>query len=186
MKTTKLFLLALVAAMTACQEYVPVDTYAEPEDSVAMTEEQVAEWSTVDGFNAAWGDADYRYSRSLVPQPAAAQNLRLTLWKGEKGSAQAILWSTEDVNGIECKFKPFRGDAGTMPSEIAEARFVRYGVSDDVLKGGRPAILTADMLDELDRFDMAAESVRPVWVTSANMVGRRWRRRWRVTLSARS
>ena len=45
MKTTKLFLLALVAAMTACQEYVPVDTYAEPEDPVAMTEEQVAEWS---------------------------------------------------------------------------------------------------------------------------------------------
>ena len=43
MKTTKLFLLALVAAMTACQEYVPVDTYAEPEDPVAMTEEQVAD-----------------------------------------------------------------------------------------------------------------------------------------------
>ena len=64
MKTTKLFLLALLAAMTACQEYVPVDTYAEPEDPVAMTEEQVAEWSTVDGLNAAWGDADYRYSRS--------------------------------------------------------------------------------------------------------------------------
>lgn len=165
MKTTKLFLLALVAAMTACQEYVPVDTYAEPEDPVAMTEEQVAEWSTVDGFNAAWGDADYRYSRSLVPQPAADQNLHLTLWKGEKGSAQAILWSNEAVDGIECEFKPFRGDAGTMPADIAQARFVRYGVSDDVLKGGRPAILTADMLDELDRFDMAAESVRPVWVT---------------------
>lgn len=166
MKLSRFFALAVVVvAMTACQEYVPVKTYAEPDDPVAMTEDQVAEWSTVEGFNAAWGDADYHYSRSLVPQPATDQNLRLTLWKGEKGSAQAILWSNQDVNGIECKFKPFHSDGGSMPADIAQARFVRYGISDDVLKGGRPPILTSDMLDELDRFDMAAETVRPVWVT---------------------
>lgn len=165
MKLSRFFALALVAAMTACQEYVPVETYTEPDDPVAMTEDQQAEWSTVSGFNAAWGDADYRYSRSLVPQPAADQNMHLTLWKGEKGSAQAILWSNEAVDGIECKFKPFRSENATMPADIAQVRFVRYGISDDVLKNGRPAILTSDMLDELDRFDMAAETVRPVWIT---------------------
>lgn len=165
MKLSRLFLLTMMAAITACQEYVPVATYVEPDDPVTPTEEQVAEWNTVSGFNAAWGDADYRYSRSLVPQIAADQNLRLTLWKGEKGSAQAILWSNEAVDGVECKFKPFRGDAGSMPADIAQARFVRYGLSDDVLKSGRPAILSADMLDNLDRFDIKAQTVRPVWVT---------------------
>ena len=165
MKISRLFLLAMVAMMAACQEYVPVATYIEPDDPVTPTEEQVAEWANVDGFNAAWGDADYRYSRSLVPQPAADQNLRLTLWKGEKGSAQALLWSNEAIDGVVCKFKKFHSDNGSMPAEIAQARFVRYGISDDVLKGNRPAILTADMLDNLDRFDMAPQTVRPVWVT---------------------
>ena len=165
MKLSRLFLLAVVAAMTACQEYTPVETFTEPDDPVAPTEEQVAEWAGVDGFNAAWGDADYHYSRSLVPQPAADQIMRLTLWKGEKGSAQALLWSNEAVEGVECKFKPFHSESGTMSKDIARARFVRYSISDDVLKGNRPAILTSDMLDELDRFDMAAQTMRPVWVT---------------------
>ena len=166
MKISRLFLLAMMAAMTACQEYVPVATHVEPDDPVAPTQEQVAEWATVPGgLNAAWGDADYRYSRSLVPQPAADQNLRLTLWKGEKGSAQALLWSNEAIDGVVCKFKKFQSDNGSMPAEIAEARFVRYALSDDVLKDGRPAILSPDMLDDLDRFDMAPQTVRPVWVT---------------------
>ena len=166
MKLSRFFALALVAAMTACAKYVPVETFVESDDPVALTEEQAAEWSTVKaGLNVAWGDADYQYPRSLVPQPAADQNMHLTLWKGEKGSAQLLLWSTEAVEGIECKFKPFRSDKGTMPADIAEARFVRYTISDDVLKGDRPAILAPDMLDNLDRFDMAAETVRPVWIT---------------------
>ncbi|MBR5863616.1 MAG: hypothetical protein IKY76_03570, partial [Alistipes sp.] len=166
MKLSRFLTLAVVAAMTACAEYQPVETFVEPDDPVALTDEQVAEWGTVEaGLNAAWGDADYHYSRSVVPQPAADQNLHLTLWKGEKGSAQLLLWSAEAVNGIECKFKPFRSAAGTMPADIAQARFVRYTLSDDVLKDGRPAILAPDMLDNLDRFDMAEKSVRPVWVT---------------------
>ena len=166
MKLSRFLTLAVVAAMTACAEYQPVETFVEPDDPVALTDEQVAEWGTVEaGLNAAWGDADYHYSRSVVPQPADDQNLHLTLWKGEKGSAQLLLWSAEAVNGIECKFKPFRSAAGTMPADIAQARFVRYTLSDDVLKDGRPAILAPDMLDNLDRFDMAEKSVRPVWVT---------------------
>ena len=166
MKLSRFLTLAVVAAMTACAEYQPVETFVEPDDPVALTEEQTAEWGSVEaGLNAAWGDADYHYSRSVVPQPAADQNLHLTLWKGEKGSAQLLLWSAEAVNGIECKFKPFRSAAGTMPADIAQARFVRYTLSDDVLKDGRPAILAPDMLDNLDRFDMAEKSVRPVWVT---------------------
>ena len=166
MKLSRFLTLAMVAAMTACAEYQPVETFVEPDDPVALTEEQAAEWGSVEaGLNAAWGDADYHYSRSVVPQPAADQNLHLTLWKGEKGSAQLLLWSAEAVNGIECKFKPFRSDKGTMAADIAQARFVRYTLSDDVLKDGRPAILAPDMLDNLDRFDMAEKSVRPVWVT---------------------
>ena len=166
MKLSRFLTLAMVAAMTACAEYQPVETFVESDDPVAMTEEQVAQWSSVEkGLNVAWGDADYQYPRSLVPQPAADQNMHLTLWKGEKGSAQLLLWSNEAVNGIECKFKPFQSDKGTMAADIAQARFVRYTISDDVLKGDRPAILAPDMLDNLSRFDMEAESVRPVWVT---------------------
>lgn len=159
-------MILVVAAMAvACQEYVPVETFVESENPVALSEEQAAAWDEVSGLNAAWGDVDYQYARDIVPQPAADQMMKLTLWKGEKGSAQALLWSDDVVQGVECKFAPFRSATATIAADIAQARFVRYTLSDNALVNGRPALLAADMLDNLERFDMAAKTVRPVWVT---------------------
>ena len=163
------FSLLAVAAMTACAgDYVPVETFAEPEDPVALTAEQASAWDGVSTkLNAAWGCPDSQYARSIVPEKTH-ESFKLVVWKGERASAQIVLWSAADINGVECKVGDFKGEGAVMPASIAEARFVRYTLADEQLykfKKGGPEVIAPDMLDSLSRFDMVARQTRPVWIS---------------------
>lgn len=164
------YTLLAAAAMTACGgNYVPVETFAEADDPVALTAEQSAAWDGVSTkLNAAWGCPDSQYARSIVPEKVCQKPFHLTVWKGERASAQIVLWSGVAIDGVECNVGEFKGEAGTMPASIAEARFVRYTLADEQnykFKKGGPEVIAPDMLDTLSRFDMAARQTRPVWVS---------------------
>ena len=159
-------LLLAATSVVACADYVPVETFAEADDPVALTADDEAAWAAVEkNINAAWGDADCRYSRSLVPQEEGVETLKITLWRGEKGQAQALVWTPEGLDGVECSFADFKSADATLPASIAQTFFVRYTLADQFLPTREKAVLMADMLDNLPRFDIAAKTTRPVWVT---------------------
>lgn len=159
-------LLLAATSVVACADYVPVETFAEADDPVALTADDEAAWAAVEkNINAAWGDADCRYSRSLVPQVEGVETLKITLWRGEKGQAQALVWTPEGLDGVECSFADFKSADATLPASIAQTFFVRYTLADQFLPTREKAVLMADMLDNLPRFDIAAKTTRPVWVT---------------------
>ncbi|MBR5864444.1 MAG: DUF4091 domain-containing protein [Alistipes sp.] len=161
-----LMLLLAATSVVACADYVPVETFAEADDPVALTADDEAAWAAVEkNINAAWGDADCRYSRSLVPQEEGVETLKITLWRGEKGQAQALVWTPEGLDGVECSFADFKSADATLPASIAQTFFVRYTLADQFLPTREKAVLMADMLDNLPRFDIAAKTTRPVWVT---------------------
>ena len=153
----------------ACSRRGPVLTFREADDPTADT---LADWSGVaSGLHAAWGTTDKRYARSVVPC-AAESECRLTAWRGERVSAQLVLWSVDSVGGVECRIGKFRSDGACLPAGIAQARFVRYVLTDTFgpgcghrKDGDFPVSLAADMLDTLGRFDMDARTARPVWLT---------------------
>lgn len=160
----------LMLLMTgACSRRGPVLTFREADDPTADT---LADWSGVaSGLHAAWGTTDKRYARSVVPC-AAESECRLTAWRGERVSAQLVLWSVDSVGGVECRIGKFRSDGACLPAGIAQARFVRYVLTDTFgpgcghrKDGDFPVSLAADMLDTLGRFDMDARTARPVWLT---------------------
>lgn len=158
--------LFLAATIFACTEYTPVETYTEADDPIALTPEDEAAWAAVSKtLNVAWGDANCRYSRSLVPQVEGARALKITLWRGEKGQAQALVWTPKGLDGVECKFSDFKSGSATMPASIAKSFFVRYTLADQFLPTHQKEVLMADMLDDIERFDIAAQTTRPVWVT---------------------
>lgn len=165
-----IYTLLVAAVTTACSgSYVPVETFTEPEDPVALTAEQQAAWEGVNTkLNAAWGCPDRQYARSVVPEKISDGPFHITVWKGERASAQIVLWSAGAIDGVKCKVGDFKSKAGTMPASVAEARFVRYTLADEQnynFKKGGPEVIAPDMLDSLKCFDMATRTTRPVWIS---------------------
>ncbi len=169
--TSKLFVAVLGGAMmfVCAGNYQKVETFAEATDPVALSAEAEAAWDAENGkLNAAWASPDFQYARSVVPTPLGVDRYKITAWKGERASAQIILWSSEAKNGVECEIGEFKGAGITLPATIAETRFVRYTLADEQLykfKKGGPSVIAPDMLDSLSRFDMEARTARPVWVS---------------------
>ncbi|MDR2628191.1 MAG: DUF4091 domain-containing protein [Dysgonamonadaceae bacterium] len=132
-----------------------------------------AEWDKIaGGLHASVGSIDVRYPKSTPPSIARSLAWEGCAWRGERISAQVVLWSKEEVEQIECEFSPFRSKDADLPAGIARARFVRY-VLTDVFEPGCghrkpedfPLSLSADMLDTLTCFNLQAQSTRPVWLS---------------------
>ncbi|MBQ5647724.1 MAG: DUF4091 domain-containing protein [Alistipes sp.] len=174
MKRTLLLISVVAAMLFASCESKKVETFKEADDPVALSKEEKAAWESVkSGLNAAWGTPNLVYSRSLVPQNLTP-TYATTAWRGEKVSAQVVLWTAYDFQGVECVVSDFESSDATLPASIAEAHFVRYTIGDKSDKSclcgrpnGHPAILQADMLDTVEAMDIPANSVRPVWITVA-------------------
>lgn len=137
------------------------------------TADTLSDWSDVPrGLHASFVSTDAVFRRSVAPDAAPATSTRLEGWRGERVSAQLLLWTASGADGVEVEVEPFRSDGHTLPEDAARARFVRYVLSDEF--GNKcgyhdPAIypphLVPDMLDDIEVFDIKARSVRPVWIT---------------------
>lgn len=137
------------------------------------TADTLSDWSDVPrGLHASFVSTDAVFRRSVTPDAAPATSARLEGWRGERVSAQLLLWTVSGAEGVEVEVEPFRSDGHTLPEDAARARFVRYVLSDEF--GNKcgyhdPAIypphLVPDMLDDIEVFDIKARSVRPVWIT---------------------
>jgi hypothetical protein len=159
-KILSLISLFAVVALSGCT-CKSVATFKEAADPTPLTEAAKAAWNNVESsVNVAWGTPDLVYSRSEVPQNTTCC-YSTRGWRGEKVSAQVLLWTTKDLKCVECEISDFKSADATLPSSIAEARFVRYTLADKSdyncrcqRSNGHPAILQADMLDNLEAMDV--------------------------------
>jgi hypothetical protein len=135
---------------------------------------RTADWKTVEpGLQASIGSIDKHYFKSAVPQLAENDTWNGTAWRGEKISAQLVLWSKDPVEKAECMFSEFTDKNGqNLPGQIAQARFVRYVLTDEFADGcgkRKPedyaAFLYPDALDNVGCFHMEGKTTRPVWIT---------------------
>ncbi|WP_246512595.1 DUF4091 domain-containing protein [Sphingobacterium tabacisoli] len=138
------------------------------------TADTLSDWSTVNaGLNSSFVSIDKRYARSLAPQVSMRKKMFVKGWKGERVSAQLLLWSKTGVKNVSLEIGDFRSSKRyEIKSNVAQARFVRYVMTDEYGPGcgyRKPkdfaASLSPDMLDDLDSYDIKGKEVRPVWVT---------------------
>ncbi|MFV0418818.1 MAG: glycoside hydrolase domain-containing protein [Dysgonomonas sp.] len=166
-------LILLCCIITGCQPKREAKTCVTFNELPDPTSDTLSDWSKVPaGLSVSFASIDARYPKSVAPDITKTSEAKLTGWKGEKLSAQVLLWTAQDISQIECEFSEFKSSVGTMDSRIAEARFVRYVMTDEFAGGcgyRKPedfsASLSADMLDNIDCMDMPAKTVRPVWIT---------------------
>lgn len=125
------------------------------------------------GLQSAMGSIDVRYLQHEVPELSATTNWSGSAWKGERTSAQIVLWSKDSVPNVEFKVSDFRGDNNiTIAATNIQTRFFRYVITDEFAEGcshRKPEdyaqSLSPDVLDNIDCMDLKAETARPVWIT---------------------
>jgi hypothetical protein len=165
--------LTLLCIASACTKTKPIKECITFEELPDPTLEILSEWNDVNtGINASFISIDKKYPKSIQPEVTISTTQQLTGWKGETLSAQLLVWTIEDLKQVECEFNDFSSESGSLSADIAQARFVRYVVTDIFEPGCGyrkkeefPASLSADMLDNLDCFNIKAKTVRPIWIT---------------------
>ncbi len=170
----KQFFIPLVALLAACASPVVKQapkgtTFTEMADPTADT---LTDWSPVAaGLHTSFGSVDKRYAKHRIPELNIADIHSVKGWRGERLSAQFVLWTAQPVNNVTVTVGDFKGDNGVLKG-IASAGFVRYVMTDEFAGGcgyRKPedfaASLSPDMIDDLDSYNIEAKSVRPVWVT---------------------
>jgi hypothetical protein len=119
--------------------------------------EEHARWSAHPGIvEYAWVTTDIRYGKhTLPPVPKWGDDRRMshkvTAWRGERIQAQMLLWSTTGAEQV--RVEPWNHE-DSLPAQV---RFVRYVLADKTL--------APDILDDVERMDIPARTVRPVWVS---------------------
>ncbi len=166
--------LIILVLLLACGQGPFSKTCQTYEEAADPSPDQTALWSAAEpGLNASMGSIDRRYPKSALPKLESIHTWSGTAWRGERVSAQLVLWSKDEVPNITCEFSDFIGkDKQRLPSQIAQARFVRYVLTDEFADGcsqRRPedyaSSLSPDALDSVGCFHMKGESTRPVWIT---------------------
>lgn len=165
---------------TACLAHAQ-DTFIEiPDHKTPVAEE----WKGVKNIRAAWGSSDVRYDWHAMPDTKALKRSeRLTAWRGERVSTQALIYSgvaTDSVAPVSFQLSSFKNGRHTLPAEAVKAAFVRYVKTDAWSTpdgrgagcGHRPdhtiydSAMVADMIDpHIEAIAMDAMSTRSVWVS---------------------
>ncbi|MGC4235377.1 MAG: DUF6067 family protein [Niabella sp.] len=169
-----IIILFLVSGMQVCGQRVEVvatQGFTELSDPTADT---LSDWSGVlKGLHSSFVTIDKRFAKSLKPEIVTEKKQRLRGWKGEKLSAQLLLWTTEEISKVQVNFTDFSNPTAKLSKDIAQARFVRYVMTDEFAPGCErhanpddfPHSLSADILDNVTAFDLEAKKVRPVWIS---------------------
>lgn len=149
---------------------LPSTPFVEMTDPTADT---LADWTGVKrGLHASFVTIDTRFAKHRVPNVKSTSTNVIRGWKGERLSAQILLWSSNGADGARVDVGEFQMGKQKFEKASAVAGFVRYVMTDEFAGGcghRKPqdfkASLSPDMIDDLNSFDVEPKTVRPVWVT---------------------
>ncbi|MDO5522903.1 MAG: DUF4091 domain-containing protein [Bacteroidia bacterium] len=165
-----LFALLLVCGCVQQQQPANCETYAEAELPVTVE----SDWSAVpNGLQASVGSIDALYVKHEIPEVAPQSEWKGTAWKGERVSAQLVVWGKDSISQIRGEFTDFKtSDGKVIPADAANIQFVRYVITDEFAEGcgyRKPedyaSSLSPDVLDNLPCFDISPNTARPIWIT---------------------
>lgn len=158
---------------TTFSQQLPWDqgqTFTEAADPVASDGKS---WQSVKpGLHTSFVSIDKRFPKSEAPGVTVQRSQHLKGWKGERLSAQVLLWTTDSIPDVKVSVSEPVSANGKTLGPVAYARFERYIITDTYGPGcGRrkpgdfPASLSPDMLDDRSSYHLERKKVRPVWIT---------------------
>ena len=141
-------------------------------------ETNAAAWAKIKKPQAGWGNTNIRYKKETPATNARPQKqMEITAWRGEKVSAQLIVWTPLPLESLSISVNELRNGPHAIPDSAIKTGFVRYVMTDGLNKDGKgtagyrdkrdfDSTLVADIIDHLaDTLPVAARTTQPVWVS---------------------
>lgn len=169
--TITLFSIGALSAQTKSE------LYNELPNPTATDASQWAKMTASTPPQVSWGSTDVRYKKEIPPTLKLQKELTLTAWKGEKVSAQLVIWSSTQIDALAASIGSLKSAKGEITAENVRTAFARYVMTDELNKDRKSGCgrrnsadfdssLVADPLDHLTQALMIpARSTQGVWIS---------------------
>ena len=109
-----------------------------------------------------WGSIDVRYSKTEVPETSKKSPL-LRAWRGERISAQAVLFTTREQKNVSITVSDLRNSRYTIPASAVKKYFVR-DVLTAAFNNNNDTLRIADRLDPVETTNVDAKTTQAMWL----------------------
>lgn len=135
-------------------------------------------WVKVSAPQVSWGSTDIRYKKE-EPAPIARlkKDINLTAWKGERVSAQLVVWTPEALDNLSFIVSDLTSGKETISKDNVRTGFVRYVMTDELDKDGKggcgyrkssdyDSTLVADPIDHIaSTLTVPANATQGGWIS---------------------
>lgn len=135
-------------------------------------------WVKVSAPQVSWGSTDIRYKKE-EPAPIARlkKDINLTAWKGERVSAQLVVWTPEALDNLSFIVSDLTSGKETISKDNVRTGFVRYVMTDEFNKDGKggcgyrkssdyDSTLVADPIDHIaSTLTVPANATQGGWIS---------------------
>lgn len=135
-------------------------------------------WEKVKSPCVSWGSTDTRYAKELpAPVSRICKDITLTAWKGEKVSAQFVVWSSTELKDLSFTVSNLTSTKESISNKNINTGFVRYVMTDELNKDGKggcgyrnaadfDSTLVADPIDHITQsLPLQANSTQAGWIS---------------------
>lgn len=135
-------------------------------------------WVKINAPQVSWGSTDVRYKKEEpAPINRLKKDINLTAWKGERVSAQLVVWTPEALNNLSFIVSDLTSDKETIAKDDILTGFVRYVMTDELNKDGKggcghrkssdyDSTLVADPIDHLaSTLTVPANATQCGWIS---------------------
>ena len=135
-------------------------------------------WVKVSAPQVSWGSTDIRYKKD-EPAPSARlkKDINLTARKGERVSAQLVVWTPEALDNLSFIVSDLTSGKETISKDNVRTGFVRYVMTDELNKDGKggcgyrkssdyDSTLVADPIDHIaSTLTVPANATQGGWIS---------------------
>lgn len=135
-------------------------------------------WVKVSAPQVSWGSTDIRYKKE-EPAPIARlkKDINLTAWKGERVSAQLVVWTPEALDNLSFIVSDLTSGKEIISKDNVRTGFVRYVMTDELNKDGKggcgyrkssdyDSTLVADPIDHIaSTLTVPANATQGGWIS---------------------
>lgn len=135
-------------------------------------------WVKVSAPQVSWGSTDIRYKKEEpVPIARLKKDINLTAWKGERVSAQLVVWTPEALDNLSFIVSDLTSGKETISKDNVRTGFVRYVMTDELNKDGKggcgyrkssdyDSTLVADPIDHIaSTLTVPANATQGGWIS---------------------